>query len=389
MRVNERIFYGKSDSMVQLKRLIETCARSDASVLILGDTGVGKEVISRELHLQSPRCNGPLVPINCAAIPSALLESELFGYTKGSFTGALTDRPGRFQLANGGTLFLDEIGDMPLELQAKMLRVLEERVVEPIGGGEAKPIDVRIIAATHRDLDRMVQENHFRQDLYYRLNVLPLHIPPVRNRKADILTLCQFFIRKHSQKNKPISFTPESARILLAYDWPGNVREISNLMMRFSVLFAGEKIDITQIASYLLPVGLRDIIEQIPLATLADSDLTDLELDEMLLAEEPPEHMEQEELSLPEEMSLSEDQHSDAISSITIEHVLRLTNSIPVIPDEGIKAKQVMANIEIRLITAALCKSKGSVSQAAQLLHMQRTTLIQKIARYNIATAFL
>ena len=392
MRVNERIFYGKSDSMVQLKRLIETCARSDASVLILGDTGVGKEVISRELHLQSPRCNGPLVPINCAAIPSALLESELFGYTKGSFTGALTDRPGRFQLANGGTLFLDEIGDMPLELQAKMLRVLEERVVEPIGGGEAKPIDVRIIAATHRDLDRMVQENHFRQDLYYRLNVLPLHIPPVRNRKADILTLCQFFIRKHSQKNKPISFTPESARILLAYDWPGNVREISNLMMRFSVLFAGEKIDITHLSSYLLPAGLRDIVEQMP---LADSDLTDFELDAMQLAEEPSEHIEQaalalsEELSLPEELALSEDEHSDAISSITIEHVLRLTNSIPVIPDEGIKAKQVMANIEIRLITAALCKSKGSVSQAAQLLHMQRTTLIQKIARYNIATSFL
>jgi Transcriptional regulator containing PAS, AAA-type ATPase, and DNA-binding domains len=161
MRVSDRVFYGTSDSMVQLKKLIETYARSDASVLILGDTGVGKEVMSRELHMQSPRRNAPLVPINCAAIPSSLLESELFGYTKGAFTGALTDRPGRFQLANGGTLFLDEIGDMPLELQAKMLRVLEERVVEPIGGGEAKPIDVRVVAATHRNLEKLVKEGLF------------------------------------------------------------------------------------------------------------------------------------------------------------------------------------------------------------------------------------
>lgn len=366
--------------MAQLKRLIETCAQSDASVLILGDTGVGKEVVSRELHLQSSRCDGPLVPINCAAIPSTLLESELFGYAKGSFTGALADRPGRFQLANGGTLFLDEIGDMPLELQAKMLRVLEERVVEPIGGGETKPINVRIIAATHRDLEKMVQDNRFRQDLYFRLNVLPLHIPSVRDRKDDILTLCHFFIRKHSQKNRPVSFTPMSARILLAYDWPGNVREISNLMMRFSVLFAGEKIDIAGLPTHLLPAGIWDIANQMP----ADApDLADCDFDSETLADDIFE------LKTAEEESLSEDHGADDISSINIEQVLRLSNAIPVIPDEGIKAKQVMADIEIQLITAALRKSKGSVSHAAQLLHMQRTTLIQKIARYNIATSFL
>lgn len=382
MRVSDRVFYGTSDSMVQLKKLIETYARSDASVLILGDTGVGKEVMSRELHMQSPRRNAPLVPINCAAIPSSLLESELFGYTKGAFTGALTDRPGRFQLANGGTLFLDEIGDMPLELQAKMLRVLEERVVEPIGGGEAKPIDVRVVAATHRNLEKLVKEGLFREDLYFRLNVLPLHIPSVRDRQPDILTLCQYFARKHAMNNQPISFTPKSAGILLAYDWPGNVREISNLMMRFSVLFAGEKVDIASLPAYLLPDGLRDAIDpsgpqqaDISGCTPEDAQQDDCGLNEI----EMPGHL----------VNAVEHFQNSEISPDAVISILRLSNSIDVIPDEGIQAKQIITDLEIRLITAALSKANGSVSQAAQLLHMQRTTLIQKIARYNIATSFI
>lgn len=386
MRVSDRAFYGTSDSMTLLKKLIESYARSDASVMILGDTGVGKEVISRELHLQSSRCDGPLVPINCAAIPSSLLESELFGFTKGAFTGALTDRPGRFQLANGGTLFLDEIGDMPLELQAKMLRVLEERVVEPIGGGNAKPIDVRVIAATHRNLEKLVKENLFREDLYFRLNVLPLHIPSVRERKSDILTLCQYFARKHAQNNLPISFTPRSASILLAYDWPGNVREISNLMMRFSVLFPGKKVDIASLPAYLLPDGLRDAIDPLgpqqadisgftPEDAQQDAQQDDYGLNDI----EMPEHL----------VNAAEHSQNSEISPDAVISILRLSNSIDVIPDEGIQAKQIITDLEIRLITAALSKANGSVSQAAQLLHMQRTTLIQKIARYNIATSFI
>jgi sigma-54 specific flagellar transcriptional regulator A len=384
MRVVDRIFYGQSEAMTQLKKLIDTCARSDASVLILGDTGVGKEVISRELHLNSRRSNGPLVPINCAAIPGPLLESELFGFTKGSFTGAISDRPGRFELANGGTLFLDEIGDMPLELQAKMLRVLEERVVEPLGGGRSKPIDVRVIAATHRNLEQMVKENRFRQDLYFRLNVLPLRIPSVVERRDDILAMCQFFAKKHAQKNRPITFTPQSAGILLAYEWPGNVREISNLMLRFSVLFAGERIDISSLPDYLLPEGLLKIINEGDCEPV-EADVTSEQINGSAAHYQfMPIDEANNAAGLP-----PDDDTDDDISPFDIERTLRLSNTIATIPEEGIKAKQFMADIEIQLITVALTKSKGSVSQAAQLLHMQRTTLIQKIARYNIATAFI
>lgn len=377
MRAGDSIFLDNSDAMVQLRRLIETCAKSDASVLVLGDTGVGKELISRELHFKSPRSNGPLIPINCAAIPASLLESELFGFSKGSFTGAISDRVGRFSLANGGTLFLDEIGDMPLELQSKLLRVLEQRVIEPIGGGEAKPIDVRIVAATHRDLPSMVKEGLFRQDLYFRLNVLPVRVPSVSERKSDILPMCQFFARIHAKYARIISFTERSASLMMAYDWPGNVREISNLMMRFSVLFAGEKIDIPTLPRYLLPEGMAELLDD----NAADAD-------ESAYPEwfaDVPEFSSATELSdLAEEVAMESD-----ITPLAIEHILKLSNSVGHFPVGGIKAKEFMADIEIRLIKAALAQSKGSVSQASQLLHMQRTTLIQKIARYNIATAFI
>ncbi len=371
--------------MRQLKQLITRCAGSDASVLIAGETGTGKEVMCRELHQQSNRKSGPFVPINCAAIPAALLESELFGFAKGAFTGAISDRTGRFQLANKGTLFLDEIGDMPLELQAKMLRVLEERIVEPVGSTESRPIDVRIVAATHRDLNDMVKSGAFRQDLYFRLNVLPIRIPPISERKNDILSLCQFFARKHAKGAPPISFTPSSAEVLLAYDWPGNVREVSNLMMRFSVLHAGEKIEIRNLPAYLLPDGLVEIIEKLPKCT-GEEELSgdDFEFSEgeVSILPEVKVDSELDKESSPE--CVSED-----ISAAGIEGILRLSHSINSIPEEGIQAKKLMANIEIELIKAALRQSKGSISQAAQLLNLQRTTLIQKVARYNIATSFL
>ena len=384
MRAGDSIFLGDSDAMVQLRKLIDTCAKSEASVLVLGETGVGKELISRELHGKSSRSDGPLVPINCAAIPGALLESELFGFAKGSFTGATADRVGRFALANRGTLFLDEIGDMPLELQSKLLRVLEQRVIEPIGGGEPKPIDVRIIAATHRDLPAMVKEGLFRQDLYFRLNVLPVIVPSVKQRKSDILPMCQFFSRIHAKYTRSISFTERSAAVLMAYDWPGNVREISNLMMRFSVLFSGEKIDIPSLPPDLLPDGMAELItgQHVDYQESHSRPVWAGEHDEDVSAvqtagEYPP--------GVDEEVSA----FGEDVSAHDIEHVLRLSNSIGNFPVGGIKAKEFIADIEIRLIKAALVQSNGSVSQAAQLLHMQRTTLIQKITRYNINTAFL
>jgi len=379
MRADDTVYFGNSEAMVNLRRLIDTCAKSEASVLILGDTGVGKELICRELHVKSSRSNGPLVPINCAAIPGTLLESELFGYSKGSFTGAISDRVGRFALANGGTLFLDEIGDMPLELQSKLLRVLEQRVIEPIGGGEAKPIDVRIIAATHRDLPAMVKDGMFRQDLYFRLNVLPITVPTVKQRKTDILPMCQFFSRIHARYNRCISFTERSADVLIAYDWPGNVREISNLMMRFSVLFAGEKIDIPSLPPDLLPEGLAELIA----VRFADNQHNDSCLDWL------DDHSVKPSVADPQNCDEEAAVAGEDVSPNDIEHVLRLSNSIGNFPVEGIKAKEFIADIEIRLIKAALVQSNGNISQAAQLLHMQRTTLIQKIARYNINTAFL
>jgi sigma-54 specific flagellar transcriptional regulator A len=377
MRAGDSIFLGDSDAMVQLRKLIDTCAKSEASVLVLGETGVGKELISRELHGKSSRSDGPLVPINCAAIPGALLESELFGFAKGSFTGATADRVGRFALANRGTLFLDEIGDMPLELQSKLLRVLEQRVIEPIGGGEPKPIDVRIIAATHRDLPAMVKEGLFRQDLYFRLNVLPVMVPSVKQRKSDILPMCQFFARVHAKFNRTISFTERSASLLMAYDWPGNVREISNLMMRFSILFAGEKIDIPTLPPLLLPEGIAEL--------LSDKHASSISSAHPEWFAEIPDTMKVPDLS---DIVVEAEDDND-IHPLDIENVLRLSNSIGHFPSGGIKAKEFMADIEIRLIKAALSQSNGSVSHAAQLLHMQRTTLIQKIARYNIATAFI
>jgi len=377
MRAAETVFFGNSDAMVQLRKLIDTCAKAEASVLILGETGVGKELISRELHLKSSRSSGPLVPINCAAIPASLLESELFGFTKGSFTGATSDRAGRFLLANGGTLFLDEIGDMPLDLQSKLLRVLEQRVIEPIGGGEAKPIDVRIVAATHRDLPSLVKEGLFRQDLYFRLNVLPIRVPSVKQRKDDILPMCQFFARTYAKFSRSISFTERSARLLMAYDWPGNVREISNLMMRFSVLFSGEKIDIPTLPTHLLPDGMAEIMTE---------HFADEEVGAQIIQEE---YKTKSSSDMAQQDRHDDHSHDTEITTHDIEHVLRLSSSISHFPPGGIKAREFMADIEIRLIKAALAQANGNVSLAAQYLHLQRTTLIQKISRYNIATAFI
>ena len=226
--------FGASPSMVQLRMLIKACARSTASVLIQGETGSGKEVICRELHRLSPRCNMPLVALNCAAIPATLLESELFGYRKGAYTGAITDRKGRLELAHGGTLFLDEIGDMPLDLQAKLLRFLEDRVVEPLGGaGDGMVVDVRVIAATHKNLPDLVQARQFREDLFYRLNVVPLAVPPLRERGDELPVLCRHFAELHAGDAAPIAFTDLSLALLADYDWPGNVRELSNILGSF------------------------------------------------------------------------------------------------------------------------------------------------------------
>ncbi|WP_046987238.1 sigma-54 dependent transcriptional regulator [Delftia tsuruhatensis] len=227
-----------SEAMRQVFKRIGLAADSDATVLVLGETGTGKELVARALHRNSARAERPFVAVNCAAIPADLMESELFGHVKGAFTGAVSDRAGRFREAQGGTLFLDEVGDMPLPTQAKILRALQEREITPVGASRALPVNVRIIAATHRDLPDAVRQGRFREDLWYRLQVVPVHLPPLRERLGDVLLLAEHFLRQGGGAS-PKRLGSDAARLLLAHDWPGNVRELRNAMERAALLCPG------------------------------------------------------------------------------------------------------------------------------------------------------
>ncbi|MGQ3029189.1 MAG: sigma-54-dependent transcriptional regulator [Ferrovibrionaceae bacterium] len=231
-----------SEAMRQVFKRIGLVAGSDATVLILGETGTGKELVARTLHRSSPRAGKPFVAVNCAAIPAELMESELFGHVKGAFTGAVADRIGRFGEAEGGTLFLDEIGDMPLPTQAKILRVLQEREVAPVGARGVMPVDVRVVAATHHDLPAAVKAGRFREDLWYRLQVVPLTLPPLRERLGDVLPLAEHFLRLLGG-DAPKRLSPAAARLLLSHPWPGNVRELRNAMERAALLSHGAVIE--------------------------------------------------------------------------------------------------------------------------------------------------
>lgn len=234
---NKQVFCGNTPQMRKLQELIGQIARSEAPVLIHGETGVGKEVIARELHARSPRAKQAFLKLNCAALPSELVESELFGYDRGAFTGAFQRKPGMFELADGGTILLDEIGDMDFKLQAKLLQVLQDHEFQRLGGKETIKVDVRVIAATHRDLARAIDENLFREDLYYRLNVINIDIPPLRDRKADILALAEFLVRKHSAPDvSPPHIPTRLKEAFLAHEWPGNIRELENVVRKFLIL---------------------------------------------------------------------------------------------------------------------------------------------------------
>jgi DNA-binding NtrC family response regulator len=243
---------GKSQSMRTVFDLIERVAPARSNVLIMGESGTGKEVVARAIHSRSHSPTAPFIAINCTAIPDELLESELFGHVKGAFTGALYDKKGLFEEANEGTLFLDEIGDMNLNLQAKLLRVLQERVIKPVGSNQTRPVLARIIAATHKDLKRAVLTGGFREDLYYRLAVIPLLIPSLRHRPEDIPLLAHYFLKKYSALNgtKVFGFTQTALQKLISYDWPGNVRELENTVERMVVLCRGSSIDLSDIPDF-------------------------------------------------------------------------------------------------------------------------------------------
>ncbi|ACM19888.1 sigma-54-dependent transcriptional response regulator [Geotalea daltonii FRC-32] len=256
-RAEFRNIIGISPGMEQVFHIVRKVADTDATVLITGESGTGKELVAKSIHSLSSRRSRPFVPINCAAIPRELLESELFGHVKGAFTGAVRDKTGKLETADGGTLFLDEVGELPVDLQPKLLRALQERIVEPVGGISPRRIDVRVIAATNVDLEKAIEEGAFREDLFYRLSIIPVHLPPLRERADDVLLLTRHFTAKHGGGG--VNFTPKALEALKQYHWPGNVRELENTIERLLIMRNGETIDIGDIPPKLL--GVRKVTE--------------------------------------------------------------------------------------------------------------------------------
>ena len=361
---------GRSAQIDQLRSLVAKCAQSDAPVLLRGPSGTGKELVSRALHDSSARSLRPFVAINCGAIPEHLLESELFGHCKGSFTGATCDRKGRFELAHRGTLFLDEIGDMPSQLQVKFLRVLEEKLVQPVGSGTEVQIDVRIVAATHRNLEDMVSEGDFREDLLYRLNVLPISIPALNKRSEDIPELLAHFAGLYAADGKKVSFSRSSLLLLQAYSWPGNVRELGNLVQRFSVLYPGKTIDISRIPREFLSTELSELARCYGDSAESSAHVAD---------EQSP-----EENAFPGNDSSEDYQVSPSVNASDFEQILELSNAITILPDEGVPTRDLLNNLEANLIRTALEQTEGNVSKASELLQLGRTSLIQKINKYQL-----
>ena len=336
-----RSLVGKSEPVQKIRRMIQQVAPTESTVLLLGETGTGKEVAARHIHYHSLRRDGPFVAVNCGAIPADLLESELFGHEKGAFTGALSARKGRFELAENGTLFLDEIGDMSLQMQVKLLRVLQERQFERLGSGRPMPANVRIVCATHRDLEAMVEEGTFRGDLYYRINVFPIEMPALRDRLEDLpLLAAELVARLEAEGQGGVSFSQDAMAAMARHDWPGNVRELANLVERLAILHPGA------------PVRARELPEHIRVLAPAGEAVA----------------------PLPEFAAAA------AVGSMPP----------PAVPlDEpgfgpGRGLKDYLNDIEEQLIRKALAESGGIVADAAKSLGMRRTTLVEKLRKFGI-----
>ncbi len=361
---------GLSQSIKDLQRMITLFAASSATVLVQGESGTGKELVAQALHRTSVRRANAFVPVNCAAIPKDLLESELFGHRKGAFSGAIADRMGRFELADSGTIFLDEVGDMSLDLQSKMLRVLQEGVIDPVGSTRQIRIDVRVIAATHRDLEAECAAGRFREDLYYRLNVLPITVPPLRERSEDIAVLASHFASRHSAPGiPPVGFEQEFLDILKSYSWPGNIREMSNLVHRLSVLYPGQKLKWRKIPMQMFPRKLRDILP----AAGEISSTPDLVSEQVV-------GMRSQAVG-PVGRNLAEGGIPSADYGIDnpVEEIIMIASGKRDFPDAGVPLKEHLADLEKKIISHALSHAGGNITRTAQLLKLQRTTLIQKM----------
>ncbi|PAY01288.1 sigma-54-dependent Fis family transcriptional regulator [Pseudoalteromonas sp. HM-SA03] len=348
---------GETEAVKNVRFLISQVAKTDANVLILGESGTGKEVVARNVHLLSKRAQGPFVPVNCGAIPGELLESELFGHEKGAFTGAISARKGRFELAQGGTLFLDEIGDMPLQMQVKLLRVLQERTYERVGGTKPIQADVRVIAATHRNLETMIEDGKFREDLFYRLNVFPIENPSLNERAEDIALLLKELTRRvNEQTGNSVKFTDRAVDSLKSHAWPGNIRELANLVERMVIMFPDKVVDVTD-----LPQKYRYIEV------------------EAFEPEYPEELLEKDAFN-----ELFSDGFSDDEEDMVAEDFAPQASNVGILPDEGIELKEYLAELEIDLITQALERYDYVVARAAEILGVRRTTLVEKMKKYNL-----
>lgn len=360
---------GSGQAMQKVKKLIQQVAKTDASVLILGESGTGKEVVAQTLHNASGRSQKPFIPINCGAIPGELLESELFGHEKGAFTGAITARKGRFEMAEKGTIFLDEIGDMPLPMQVKLLRVLQERNYERVGGNKTFECDVRVVAATHRDLEDHINEGHFREDLFYRLNVFPIEMPSLRERTEDIPELLDFMFTRISDSERKTPQLSEKAQLALqSYDWPGNVRELGNLAERLTILFEDQVVDFSDLPDRYQVEPTEEAVAAATVWQVANG------ADEPVSKPETPNANAEVQVVQP---VASEPQTADPVVSKEPE-----TDGIDL--QNGLDMKSYLVDMEVKLIQQALQQTEGNVSQASKLLKTNRTTLVEKIRKYEL-----
>lgn len=342
-----RPIFGEGKATAELLELMKKIAPTDVSIFVQGESGSGKEVLARQIHKMSERSDKAFVAVNCGAIPRDLLESELFGHVKGAFTGAIADRQGKIAAANGGTLFLDEIGDMPLEMQVKLLRVVQERVVDPVGSNSSVEIDVRVISATHRSIEDHISQGKFRADLFFRLNVVPLYLPPLRERIEEIPKFIDYFSSLYSEGNDPVALEDSFVRAIMKYDWPGNIRELSNFIQRISVLFPGESVGLNLIPQRMLPVGLQHLVGQ--------------------------------------QVSEVEDDRTKMIGDDSYMEIVMSAKGLSAIGDSNLSLKETLNSLEKEMIRRVLDEVDGNVSMCARILKVQRTTLIERIKKYSLS----
>ncbi|HBO85104.1 MAG: hypothetical protein A2073_00550 [Deltaproteobacteria bacterium GWC2_42_11] len=350
---------GKSKGMQEVFELIDTVAARDTTILIIGESGTGKEMIANAVHHNSLRKNKPLIKLSCAALTETLLESELFGHEKGAFTGAIKERKGRFELAHDGTIFLDDVDDIPLSMQPKLLRVLQEREFERVGGTKTIKVDIRVICATKQDLMIKVKEGRFREDLFYRLNIVPVKLPPLRERIEDTPLLCEHFLKRYCKLNEKKFFTAEAMKGLMDYDWPGNVRELENIIERVITVSKRDEITLQELPDTIIPSSqrvcdrhkeLEDMIERVMMAVSKQDEITLKNLPDTLIP------------------------LSQGVCDRHLEGVI----------DKKKSFDDIIIGLEKRLLSIALERANGNKSEAARLLKMKRETFRDKIEKYGL-----